>query len=341
LTKKKLQRFEESKTFKHFLQPTYEDIADGFYLKGCWNQKLFKNNNPVTLELGCGKGEYTVALARKYPHRNFVGVDRKGARIWRGAKTVEEERLPNAGFLRIPIDMITQYFGKNEVDELWITFPDPQPQKNRMRKRLTSPMFLRRYNLIMKPGGLIHLKTDDRVLFDFTLEVIRKNNLKLDYATTNLYESDFEGDVKPVRTYYEKKFLEVGKQINYIKFRLTDEEWLKEDGTGQEYTFFQRVFDVVKRIPYGRVTSYGAIAKYLGSAGSARMVGWAMNASHSSSEPVPAHRVVNRIGMLTGKHHFGSHELMQQLLENENIKVENDKIVEFEKHFWNPLNELI
>src|SRR5690606_17521039 len=186
-SKNKLKRFKENETFSNVIQPTREEVVSGdFYLKGKWNQEIFKNDNPIVLELGCGKGEYSVGLSQKYPNKNFIGIDIKGARMWVGAKQAEALNLNNVAFLRTRIDFIEQAFAKDEVDEIWITFPDPQPQKTRERKRLTHLRFLERYRNLLKKGGIVHLKTDSRLLYDFTLEVIKDNKLELIVHTPDL-----------------------------------------------------------------------------------------------------------------------------------------------------------
>lgn len=219
MAKKKLKRFIESKSFPNLFEPKYEEIKDGFFLKGKWHSEYFKNNNPITLELGCGKGEYTIELARKYPERNFIGIDWKGARLWRGCRTALDEKLNNVAFIRIKIQNIIYFFDKNETDDIWITFPDPQPRESRSKKRLTSPAMLSKYQHHTKNGSIIHLKTDNRELFDFTLETIQESKLELLFKTTDLYADKPKDDVMITQTFYEKMFLEEGKKINYLKFR--------------------------------------------------------------------------------------------------------------------------
>src|ERR1051325_9312258 len=177
--KMKLQRFAENQTFTNLLQPKLGYPPEGFTLKGKWNKDFFKKDQPIVLELGCGRGEYTIGLARRFPDKNFIGIDIKGARLWRGAKTGMEENLTNVGFLRILIDQIQYFFGENEVSEIWITFPDPQPQLSRERKRLTHPQFVNRYAGFLKPNGIIHLKTDSTSLYEYTLETIAAQKNKL------------------------------------------------------------------------------------------------------------------------------------------------------------------
>jgi tRNA (guanine-N7-)-methyltransferase len=220
LAKRKLQRFAENETLSNVIQPSREELLEGFSLKGNWRKNHFKNENPIVLELGCGKGEYTVGLARKFPNKNFIGIDVKGARMWRGAKTSIEESLGNASFLRIQIEMLEYCFAKNEVDEIWITFPDPQLKFKRARKRLTAPMFLDRYRKILKEEGVMHLKTDSAFLHGYTLGLIEVLGYTVIRSTCNLYESDVVDDIRSIQTYYEAKYLEQGIPITYIRFQL-------------------------------------------------------------------------------------------------------------------------
>ncbi len=222
MPKNKLKHFAENVTFSNFLQPEIDDVINDFYLKGKWNSNFFKNNNPIVLELGCGKGEYTVSLARKHPNKNFIGIDRKGARMWRGAKTTVDEDLRNIAFLRTQIELTGKCFGKNEVNEIWLTFPDPQPKKKKASKRLTSPPFLEIYHRFLIPGSIIHLKTDNTGLFIYTLKIIEEYKHEFIFQTKDLYNSGYEGDVMEIQTYYEKKFLKEGQKINYLQFRLND-----------------------------------------------------------------------------------------------------------------------
>ncbi|MFD2873365.1 tRNA (guanosine(46)-N7)-methyltransferase TrmB [Mucilaginibacter ximonensis] len=211
--KDKLRRFAEVETFANVLQ-----LDEGKPLKGQWSKEHFKNNNPVVLELACGKGEYTVNLAQLFPDKNFIGVDYKGNRIWRGAKTALEEGVHNVAFLRIQIENLLDYFAKGEVDEIWITFPDPQPQLSREKKRLTSPRFLEKYLGVLRPGGYVNLKTDNDGLYAYTAEKIRELNLNEHINTADLYNSEFADEVLSIKTYYEKKYLAHHKNINYLKF---------------------------------------------------------------------------------------------------------------------------
>jgi len=219
MAKNKLQRFAELKTFSNVHEFLFDERDHNFKLKGKWNAEYFKNNNPIVLELGCGKGEYTIGLAEKYPHKNFIGVDIKGARIWRGSKNAQEKGLQNASFLRTQVEYTEGCFEKGEVSEIWITFPDPQPNKE--KKRLTHFNFLSRYKNILQPNGVVHLKTDSAELYDFTLEVIAENKLTLLDSTSDLYGSSEPAreEVKSIKTHYEKLFTAQGKKITYLKFR--------------------------------------------------------------------------------------------------------------------------
>ena len=221
--KNKLFRFAENATFVHVVQPTFTELSEmGLPLRGRWNSDFFKRDAPLVLELGCGRGEYTVGLARLQPQNNYVGVDIKGARLWRGARTAREEGLTNVGFLRTHVDHITRCFGPHEVDQIWLTFSDPQLEKP--RKRLTSPLFLARYKDILKPGGVIHLKTDSPVLFEYTLEMIAEHKLPILQQSANVYAdlvhrvSPEEQAVLNIRTYYESMWLEEGRTIHYVRF---------------------------------------------------------------------------------------------------------------------------
>jgi tRNA (guanine-N7-)-methyltransferase len=211
--KDKLRRFAEIDTFSNVFQ-----LDAGKPFKGKWAKDFFKNDKPVVLELACGKGEYTVNLGQLFPQKNFIGIDYKGNRIWRGAKTALEDGVANVGFLRIQIEMILDYFGDGEVDEIWITFPDPQPQVSREKKRLTSPRFLDKYKQILKPGGCVNLKTDNDDFYAFTVEKVNELGLKAHIKTENLYISEYADEVLSIKTYYEKKYLLHNKNINYIKF---------------------------------------------------------------------------------------------------------------------------
>lgn len=223
--KNKLARFEENRAFKHVVQPTFTELTSHpFALRGKWNADFFQRQAPLVLELGCGRGEYTVGLAGLDPTRNFIGVDIKGARLWRGARNSKEAGLTNVGFLRTHVDHITRCFGPQEVDEIWLTFSDPQIGK--ARKRLTSPLFLERYREVLKSGGVIHLKTDSPLLYEYTLEQIEERALTLLEHSPNVY-ADLVHRVGPemqavlnIRTYYESMWLEEGRTIHYLRFNL-------------------------------------------------------------------------------------------------------------------------
>jgi tRNA (guanine-N7-)-methyltransferase len=267
--KDKLRKFAENLTFENLVQPEFEDIFRRDHaLKGRWAADFFnrggnngngdqnggesEDNRPIVLELGCGKGEYTVGLGAAHPNRNFIGIDIKGARMWRGAKTATEMGLRNVGFLRTRIEFINSFFGPGEVSEIWITFPDPQLKKGREKKRLTSPVFLEYYARFLAPGGVIHLKTDSRELHDYTLRVIEANGLPCEVASTDIYnnyelrvtsdESAARGEraqvnklaptgaglveanptLFAIKTAYERRFLAEGKPITYLRFGLGD-----------------------------------------------------------------------------------------------------------------------
>ena len=218
----KLEKFAELETFRNCYKFFFETISQGFALKGKWHDQHFQNTRPLVLELGCGKGEYTVGLATANPQKNYIGVDIKGNRIWTGAKTAIDQNLHNVAFLRTRIDFIDHCFGENEVDEIWITFPDPQPQKTRQRKRLTHPLFLNRYKQFLKPNGVVHLKTDSTLLYEYTLEVIAELNLPLLWHTADLYRNcpPDRQELVTIKTYYEKLFTDKGEDIKYILFML-------------------------------------------------------------------------------------------------------------------------
>ena len=209
------------KTFTNVFQPGFDEVFQkDFRHKGLWNEKYFKNANPVILELGCGKGEYTIGLARAHPQCNFIGVDIKGARIWTGAKTALEKNINNVAFVRTRIEFIESFFGKDEIDEIWITFPDPQLKKRRNKKRLTGSRFLTMYRNFLKRDGLMHLKTDNKVMFSYTWELVKINNFELVCGTNDLYGSDFTGPARDIQTFYEKQFLEEDLKIHYLQFRI-------------------------------------------------------------------------------------------------------------------------
>lgn len=222
-SKNKLKRFRENETFSNVIQPSREEVTKGtFGYKGKWKEKFFKNDNPLVLELGCGKGEYSVGMARMYPEKNFIGIDIKGARFWRGAKTALEEGLGNVGFLRSQIELIDKLFDANEVDEIWITFPDPQIKYKRTKHRLTNELFLDRYRTILKPEGILHLKTDSEFMHGYTLGLLHGLEEEVLYANHNVYKNEGSPkEVTGIQTFYEKQYLEEGKPITYIKFKLS------------------------------------------------------------------------------------------------------------------------
>lgn len=220
MAKTKLRRFAENDTFPHLIQQGKGYPLSDHSLKGNWNRVFFKKDAALVLELACGRGEYTINLSQKFPEKNFIGIDWKGARLWRGAKTVAEENLKNVGFLRIQILNILNYFSKDEVDEIWITFPDPHLLQSREQKRLTSQRFLNLYRQFMRPGGIINLKTDSKALYDFTLEVIAEQNLEILKQTDDVYASDLLDDILSIQTTYEKIWLKEGLKICYLQYRI-------------------------------------------------------------------------------------------------------------------------
>ena len=218
--KDKLKRFEENKTLPSLFEPEIEDVQGEYKLKAKWACDYFKNTNPIVLELGCGRGEYTVGLAQKYPNKNFIGIDRKGARIWRGAKTAYEDNLLNAAFLRTRLEYLNNCFAKDEVSEIWITFPDPHLKLKKERRRFTSDYFLEMYMNIIQPGGAIHLKTDNQYFYNYTLRIIQEGNHHLIFETPDLYADTCEEEAKDFQTFYEHIFLKENTKIKYIKFSL-------------------------------------------------------------------------------------------------------------------------
>lgn len=221
-SKNKLRRFKDNETFENVLQPTREEIlSEDYPYKGKWNDLHFKNNNPIVLELGCGKGEYTVGLAKKHPDKNFIGIDIKGARFWRGAKTALEEEMKNVAFLRTQIELVNYAFGKEEISEIWITFPDPQIKYKRTKHRMTNPDFLAKYKHILKPDGCIHLKTDSEFMHGYTLGLLEGLGHDILYSHHDIYVNhEAPEDVVGIQTFYEKQYLEKGKAITYITFKL-------------------------------------------------------------------------------------------------------------------------
>lgn len=228
--KNKLKKFADMDTFKCALQyPREVLLRDGFPLTGKWNSDFFKNNGKITLELGCGKGEYTVALAKANPGRNYIGVDIKGARLWSGAREVEMNNISNAAFLRTEIENIDKFFSPGEIDEIWITFPDPQMQKT--RKRLTSTRFLKMYGGFLRPGGVINLKTDSPFLYEYTRRLALLNGFELLEDTDDLYGKGNADPVSSIKTYYESQWLSRGKKIKLLSMRVADFSRLREPET--------------------------------------------------------------------------------------------------------------
>jgi tRNA (guanine-N7-)-methyltransferase len=219
--KNKLARWAEMKSFNNVIEPpTGDSYGKDHPLKGNWNKIIFKNKHPIVAELGCGKGEYTVGLATRFPKKNFVGIDIKGARIWRGAKTAYESGIKNVTFLRTRIEFINSFFAEDEIDEIWITFPDPHPKRRDAQKRLTSPYFLNSYRSFLNNNGIVHLKTDNRELYNYTSGLVKYNELEIMVSTNDLYSGKSENDLLSIRTHYENIFLKQGMKINYISFRL-------------------------------------------------------------------------------------------------------------------------
>lgn len=229
--KNKLARWTELGSFENVIQPSIREISGKDHpVKGRWHEEIFRNNNPIVLELGCGKGEYSVELASRFPGKNYIGIDIKGARMWRGAKSAHEEKLTNIAFLRTRIEFITAFFAENEVDEIWITFPDPHQGGRNSNKRLTSPWFLNSYRQFLKNKGIIHLKTDNKELFNYTLKVAGYNKMEIVGVTPDLYSECTSDDLLSIKTHYEKLFLAKGMPINYVSFKLEKETNI-EDAT--------------------------------------------------------------------------------------------------------------
>jgi tRNA (guanine-N7-)-methyltransferase len=219
-SKNKLKRFKENEAFENVIQPTREEVVNGFPFKGKWNS-FFKNDNPIVVELGCGKGEYTIALARKNPDKNFIGIDIKGARFWRGAKTAIEENLDNVAFVRTQIELVDAIFAENEVSEIWITFPDPQIKFQRTKHRMTNSSFMKKYHHILNEEGIMNLKTDSEFMHGYTLGLLHGEGHEVLYANHTVYKNEgAPKEVTETQTFYEKQYLEVDKAITYIKFRL-------------------------------------------------------------------------------------------------------------------------
>ena len=219
-SKNKLKRFKENETFSNVIQPTRQEVFDdALKLKGNWSKTFFKNEQPIVLELGCGKGEYSVNLAKMFPEKNFLGIDIKGARFWKGAKTSLEEKITNVGFLRTQIELVDLLFDENEIDEIWITFPDPQIKYKRTKHRMTNPEFLKKYKKILKPKGVVHLKTDSEYMHGYTLGLLQGLGLEIEYAHHDVYgTTNAPKEVTEIQTYYESQYLAIRKKITYLRF---------------------------------------------------------------------------------------------------------------------------
>ena len=243
--KNKLQKFEDMDSYPHVFQYHFSKINhESFELKGRWNEKFFHNDNPIVLELGCGKGEYTVGLGKLFPQKNFIGVDIKGARMWTGAKESLQNKMKNVAFLRTSIELIDYFFSENEISEIWLTFPDPQMKKT--RKRLTSTRFMSLYQKIMKENGVIHLKTDSSFLYTYTCLMAKQNDYKILFQTDDLYHSNWVNDILSIQTFYEQQWIERGLNIKYIQFELTGKTTFIEPEDEIEYDSY-RSFNRSKR----------------------------------------------------------------------------------------------
>ncbi len=222
--KNKLAKFADMEVFPNVFQVSSQEILTGsrFENKGKWNEVYFKNNHPIVLELGCGKGEYTVGLANLFPDKNFIGIDIKGARMWTGAKDSFERGMSNVAFLRTNIEMIHHFFSKDEVSEIWLTFPDPQMKK--LTKRLTATNFMQLYQQFVKDDGVIHLKTDSNFMYTYTCAMVAANNYPVVFSTVDLYASTSNDPILGIKTYYEQQWLERGLTIKYMQFLLEKRE---------------------------------------------------------------------------------------------------------------------
>lgn len=225
--KNKLSKFADLATYEHVIQVPFEQLqAEEFKYKGKWSKDFFGNDNPIVLELGCGKGEYTVKLAQHFPELNFIGIDIKGARMWKGATQAKNMEQENVGFLRTNIENIHLFFGRNEVSEIWLTFPDPQMKKT--RKRLTATNFIENYRRIMVPGGIVHLKSDSNFMYEYTSAMVDINGFEILRQTDDLYHSELLDEVLSIQTFYEKQWLDRGLSIKYLAFRLSHQNELRE-----------------------------------------------------------------------------------------------------------------
>ncbi|WP_026979136.1 tRNA (guanosine(46)-N7)-methyltransferase TrmB [Flavobacterium tegetincola] len=223
-SKNKLKRFKENETFENVFQPTREEVTSGeFAMKGKWSSDFFKNDHPIIVELGCGKGEYSVGLAERYPEKNFIGIDVKGARFWRGAKTAVDSEMHNVAFIRTQIELLDFVFAENEIDEIWITFPDPQIKYKRTKHRMTNSEFLQLYKKVLKKDGVVNLKTDSEFMHGYTLGLLHGEGHEVLYANHNVYKNEGSPEiVTAIQTFYEKQYLEVNKAITYIRFKIKE-----------------------------------------------------------------------------------------------------------------------
>lgn len=227
MSKGKLAKFADMAAFPHVFEYPFSVVDEvPFEMRGAWNERFFKNDHPIVLELGCGRGEYTVGLGRLFPGKNFIGVDIKGARMWSGAKESAETGMTNVAFLRTNIEIIDRFFAPGEVSEIWLTFSDPQMKK--ATKRLTSTYFMERYRRFLVDNGLIHLKTDSNFMFTYTRYMVEHNHLPVEVLTDDLYHSGLTDEILSIRTYYEQQWLDRGLNIKYLRFRLPHEGELRE-----------------------------------------------------------------------------------------------------------------
>ncbi|MBS4013167.1 MAG: tRNA (guanosine(46)-N7)-methyltransferase TrmB [Bacteroidetes bacterium] len=220
MAKTKLKKFAELDTLTNVIQPDCQNISENYHLRGHWSRAFFRNSNPLVLEIGCGKGEYTVSQALECPDKNFIGIDIKGERLWRGAKTSLENDIRNTAFIRVQAQKLEYFFGKDEVSEIWITFPDPQLQKPKIKKRLTSERLLSVYKNILTPEGVVHLKTDNEIFFDYTEELIKASGYNILSICRDIYNNKHKVEpiVTKIMTYYEEKYVNQNIPINYLKF---------------------------------------------------------------------------------------------------------------------------
>jgi len=224
-SKNKLKRFIENERFHNVIQPSRDELINhSFKFLGKWNELVFKNTNPIVLELGCGKGEYTVNLAKLNPKKNYIGIDIKGARFWRGAKTALDENLENVCFIRTQIELLGYIFDKNEIDEIWLTFPDPQIKYQRRKHRLTNPDFLSIYNSVLKLNGIVHLKTDSEFLHGYTLGLLQGMSITPIFSNHDIYKNlNAPDEVVKIQTHYESIYLKEAKKISYLSFRFNEQ----------------------------------------------------------------------------------------------------------------------